>query len=58
MTAADAIEMILAGATAGSVGTANFADPTATEKIVDGIEDYMRKYGVDDIADLVGAVHE
>jgi dihydroorotate dehydrogenase (NAD+) catalytic subunit len=58
MTAADAIEMILAGATAVSVGTANFADPTATEKIVDGIEDYMRKYGVDDIADLVGAVHE
>jgi dihydroorotate dehydrogenase (NAD+) catalytic subunit len=58
MTAEDAIEMILAGASAVSVGTANFTDPTATEKIVDGIEEYMRKYGVDNISELVGAVHE
>jgi dihydroorotate dehydrogenase (NAD+) catalytic subunit len=57
-SANDAIEMILAGAAAVSVGTANFADPTVTEKIVDGIEAYMRKYGVDDIAELVGAVHD
>ena len=54
--AEDAIEMILAGATAVSVGTANFTDPTVTEKIVAGIEDYMRKYQVNDIKDLVGAV--
>ncbi|MBE5887614.1 MAG: dihydroorotate dehydrogenase [Lachnospiraceae bacterium] len=55
-TAEDAIEMILAGATAVSVGTANFVDPRATEKIVAGIEAYMRKYGVKDINELIGAV--
>lgn len=58
MNAQDAIEMILAGATAVSVGTANFVDPQATEKIVDGIEAYMRKYQVSDIKELIGAVHE
>ncbi len=52
----DAIEMILAGATMVSVGTANFFDPHITEKIVAGIEDYMRKYGVKDIKELIGAV--
>lgn len=55
-TAEDAIEMILAGATAVSVGTANFVDPRVTEKIVAGIEDYMHKYGVKDINELIGAV--
>lgn len=58
MNAEDAIEMILAGAAAVSVGTANFTDPAVTEKIVAGIEDYMRKYQVSDIRELVGAVHE
>lgn len=58
MNAEDAIEMILAGATAVSVGTANFTDPTVTEKIVAGIEEYMRKYQVSDIRELVGAVQE
>ena len=58
MNAQDAIEMILAGATAVSVGTANFVDPKATEKIVDGIEAYMRKYQVSDMKELIGAVHE
>ena len=57
-TAEDAIEMILAGATAISVGTANFVDPCTTIKVVEGIEAYMRKYGVKDINELVGAVHE
>lgn len=57
-TAEDAIEMILAGATAVSVGTANFVDPCATIKIVDGIEEYMRRFGVKNVTDLVGAVHE
>ena len=55
-TAEDAIEMILAGATAVSVGTANFVDPRTTIKVVEGIEAYMRKYGVKDINELVGAV--
>ena len=57
-SAEDAIEMILAGATAVSVGTANFVDPCTTIKVVEGIESYMRKYGVKDINELVGAVHE
>ncbi len=54
--AADAIEMILAGATAVSVGTANFVDPQATEKIAEGIRQYMARHNVNDIKDLIGAV--
>ena len=56
MTAEDAIEMILAGATAVSVGTANFVDPTATVKIVEGIEAYMQQHQVENLTDLVGIV--
>lgn len=56
MNADDAIEFILAGATAVSVGTANFHNPYATVEIVKGIEDYMAKYHVEDIIELVGAV--
>lgn len=56
MNAADAIEMILAGASAVSIGTANFVDPLTTEKVIAGIEAYMQKYGVEDIAELVGAL--
>lgn len=56
--AEDAIEMILAGASAVSVGTANFHDPAVTEKIVKGIAEYMERYQVEDIKDLVGAVRE
>ena len=56
MNADDAIEMILAGATAVSVGTANFTDPTVTEKIVAGIGEYMKKYHAKDIKELIGAV--
>ncbi len=58
MNAEDAIEMILAGATAVSVGTANFTNPRATEEIIDGIAAYMEKYQVSDIKELVGAVRE
>ena len=58
MNAEDAIEMILAGATAVSVGTANFTNPRVTEEIVDGIRAYMEKYRVTDIKELIGAVHE
>ncbi len=58
MTAEDAIEMILAGASAVSVGTANFTNPHATEQIADGIAAYMERYGVEDIRELVGAVHD
>ena len=56
MTAEDAIEMILAGATAISVGTANFVNPGVTMGIVDGIEEYMKKYHVNDMKELIGAV--
>ena len=55
-SAEDAIEMILAGATAISVGTANFYNPTVTMEIVSGIREYMEQYGVEDIQELVGAV--
>ena len=54
--AEDALEFILAGATAVSVGTANFADPFTTEKVIKGIEEYMERYGIEDINELVGAV--
>ena len=56
MTAEDAIEMILAGATMVSVGTANFLNPTATVDVIEGIEQYMEQYGVEDIHELIGAV--
>lgn len=56
LTAEDAIEMILAGASAVSVGTANFRDPGVTVKIVEGIREYMEEYGIENISDLVGAV--
>jgi len=55
-TAEDAIEMILAGASAVSVGTANFYNPTVTMEIVDGIEAYMKKYSFENVADMVGLV--
>lgn len=55
-TAEDAIEMLLAGATAVSVGTANFHNPMVTEEIVSGIRDYMERYQVADIKELIGAV--
>lgn len=58
VTAEDAIEMILAGATAVSIGTANFSDPKVSEKVVAGIENYMQKYQVNDIKELVGAVRD
>lgn len=57
-TAEDALELILAGATAVSVGTANFHNPTATVEIVEGILEYMEEYGVKDIAELVGGVDQ
>lgn len=52
----DAIEFMMAGATAVSVGAANFFDPYSTEKVIAGIEEYMTKYGVEDINELIGAV--
>ncbi len=56
MTANDAIEFILAGASAVAVGTANFVNPRATLDIILGIKDYMRAKGVLDVKELIGAV--
>ena len=55
-SAKDAIEMILAGASAVSVGTANFHNPAVTMEFVDGIEAYMKKYGFANVKDMVGIV--
>ena len=52
----DAVEMMLAGATAVSVGTANFFNPTATVDILDGMIDYMERKKIDNITDIVGIV--
>ena len=57
-TAEDAIEFILAGATAVSVGAMNFVNPYTTIEVIEGIEKYMETYGVSDIKDLIGAVQE
>lgn len=56
-TAEDAIEFILAGATAVSVGAMNFVNPYTTVEVVKGIEDYMRRYNVENLTDLIGAVN-
>ena len=55
-TAEDALEFLMAGATAVSVGTANFFNPYATEEVVAGIEDFMHRQKVEDISELIGAV--
>lgn len=55
-TAEDALEFLLAGATAVSVGTANFFNPQATVEVAQGIEDYMRENRIEDVKELIGAV--
>lgn len=56
MNAADAIEFIVAGATAVQVGTANFVNPSATIEIIDGIGDYLREKKIDSVRELIGTV--
>ena len=56
-TATDAIEFLLAGATAIEVGTYNFVDPTATIQIVEGIENYMLRHGFSNITELIGTLN-
>ena len=56
MNATDAVEFMLAGATAVQVGTANFIDPNITMKIIDGLENYMQRHKIEDINDLVGGM--
>ena len=54
--AEDAIEFLLAGATAVAVGTANFHNPMTTVEVIDGIADYMKAHQVEKVTDLIGAV--
>ncbi|MCR4828733.1 MAG: dihydroorotate dehydrogenase [Bacteroidales bacterium] len=56
VTAADALEFLMAGAKAVEVGTANFLDPAVTMKIVDGLEDYCNRHGIKDINDIIGII--
>lgn len=55
-TAEDALEFIMAGATAVSVGTANFMNPSATIDVIEGIKDYMKRHQIEDIQELIGCV--
>ena len=55
-TAEDALEFIMAGATAVSIGTANFVNPTATIDVISGLESFMKKHNVSDINELIGCV--
>lgn len=54
--ATDAVEFLLAGASAVQIGTANFLDPTTSIKVVHGIEEYMERHGIKDIRELIGGL--
>jgi len=56
MNASDAIEFILAGASAIQIGTANFIDPTVTIKVIDGINDYLDRHKFKSVTDIIGAL--
>ena len=55
-SATDAIEFLLAGASAIQIGTANFIDPSISEKVVDGIEDYLVRHGFNSVEEVIGAL--
>ena len=55
-SATDAIEFLLAGASAIQIGTANFIDPAISEKVVDGIEDYLTRHGFNSVQEIIGAL--
>jgi len=55
-TATDALEFMIAGATAVQVGTANFVDPFIWTKLIDGMQDYMTRHHISRLADLVGTI--
>ena len=56
MNAADAIEFMMAGATAIEIGTANFIDPTVTMQVIDGMNEWLDAHGVKDIHEIIGVV--
>jgi dihydroorotate dehydrogenase (NAD+) catalytic subunit len=55
-TASDAVEMMLAGASAVAVGTASFGDPYAPVKVRDGLRDYLEKHGIERASDLTRGI--
>jgi dihydroorotate dehydrogenase (NAD+) catalytic subunit len=55
VTGEDAVEFLLAGATAVAVGTASFIDPTSAVKVIEGLRDYCAANGIADVRELVGA---
>ena len=57
-TAEDAIEFLMAGATAIEIGTANFLDPTVTIKVRDGINDWLDKHGCSSVSEIIGALND
>ena len=58
MTATDAVEFLLAGATAVEIGTANFIDPSVTEKVVRGIDEYLARHGFSSVKEIIGALED
>lgn len=56
VTAEDAIEFLMAGATAIEIGTANFLDPTVTVKVIDGVNAWLDAHGVKDVRDIIGVI--
>ncbi len=56
MNAQDAVEFLLAGASAIQIGTANFIDPAVTVKVADGINDYLERHHYQSVSDIVGAL--
>jgi len=52
----DAVEFMLAGASAIQIGTANFIDPAVTVKVVEGINDYLNRHGYQSVKDIIGAL--
>lgn len=55
-SATDAVEFLLAGASAVQIGTANFIDPSISEKVVDGIEEYLQRHGFSSVQEIIGAL--
>ena len=55
-SASDAVQFLLAGATAVAVGSMTFRQPDAAARIIEGIADYLARHGIEDVNDLVGAV--
>ncbi len=55
-SATDAVEFLLAGASAVQIGTANFIDPSISDKVIDGIEDYLNRHGFTSVQEIIGAL--